>query len=510
MVTLSQILVVHNRGRYVKAIRKLALSRHGVNGGAEAGRRMKSPVADHNSLFGMSLGSQKLLNDIYVSRIASLIRLASNFSKTRLNLREAAVTARGFHANVASLSSLSSSSSSLHSSMLSSSNNDYNTKNNRLLADGGSPLSHAPKGERVPLNQHQQQLSLHLPQNLSLHDTQFQNRTSLVNLAGRNFSDDDLYDNNRHNGEDLDLGFDQINLKSRNIPMLNLYKSMWDVTRLRRMKVYCPEISPDLQGKMKVDFNQLKFLAPKDIIQQNQDLMVGGAWRPHHCISRHRVAIIIPYRDRRHHLLTLLYYLLPMLKRQQLDFRVYVVEQYGNATFNKGRIMNAAYKEALKQNSFHCFVFHDVDLIPEDDRNMYSCPPFPRHLSVAIDEMEYRLAYELLVGGVLNMKTEHFQLVNGYSNMYWGWGGEDDDMAYRILYKRLKIIRPPTAVARYKMVRHQKRKPASWKKRSRLLQTGRKRLKYDGLNSVQYKVVFTHNDPLFTHFMVDIGPAPPR
>jgi hypothetical protein len=42
-----------------------------------------------------------------------------------------------------------------------------------------------------------------------------------------------------------------------------------------------------------------------------------------------------------------------------------------------------------------------------------------------------RLAYQELVGGVLAMRTEHFQLLNGYSNLYWGWGAEDDDMAYR-------------------------------------------------------------------------------
>lgn len=53
--------------------------------------------------------------------------------------------------------------------------------------------------------------------------------------------------------------------------------------------------------------------------------------------------------------------------------------------------MNAAFVEALKvKDSFHCFVFHDVDLVPEDDRNMYSCPQQPRHMSVAIDEMGYK------------------------------------------------------------------------------------------------------------------------
>ena len=52
--------------------------------------------------------------------------------------------------------------------------------------------------------------------------------------------------------------------------------------------------------------------------------------------------------------------------------------------------MNIAFVEALKQYGFQCFVFHDVDLVPEDDRNMYSCPIQPRHMSVAIDEMGYK------------------------------------------------------------------------------------------------------------------------
>lgn len=60
-------------------------------------------------------------------------------------------------------------------------------------------------------------------------------------------------------------------------------------------------------------------------------------------------------------------------------------------TFNKARIMNIAFVTALKKNPyFDCFVFHDVDLIPEDDRNMYSCPTEPRHMSPAIDEMGYQ------------------------------------------------------------------------------------------------------------------------
>ena len=44
-----------------------------------------------------------------------------------------------------------------------------------------------------------------------------------------------------------------------------------------------------------------------------------------------------------------------------------------------------------------------------------------------------RLTYEELIGGVLNIRTEHFLAVNGYSNLYWGWGAEDDDLYYRLV-----------------------------------------------------------------------------
>lgn len=43
----------------------------------------------------------------------------------------------------------------------------------------------------------------------------------------------------------------------------------------------------------------------------------------------------------------------------------------------------------------------------------------------------FRLPYEDIFGGVSAMTLEQFTKVNGFSNKYWGWGGEDDDMFYR-------------------------------------------------------------------------------
>ena len=53
-------------------------------------------------------------------------------------------------------------------------------------------------------------------------------------------------------------------------------------------------------------------------------------------------------------------------------------------------LLNIGFKEALRFNSYKCFIFHDVDLMPENDRNKYSCPSSPRHLSVAVDTFNYR------------------------------------------------------------------------------------------------------------------------
>lgn len=68
----------------------------------------------------------------------------------------------------------------------------------------------------------------------------------------------------------------------------------------------------------------------------------------------------------------------------------YVVLLSGTGSFNRAMLMNVGYVEALKERTFDCFIFHDVDLLPEDDRNLYTCPEQPRHMSVAVDKFKYR------------------------------------------------------------------------------------------------------------------------
>ena len=60
--------------------------------------------------------------------------------------------------------------------------------------------------------------------------------------------------------------------------------------------------------------------------EQNQILSAGGRHKPSNCLARHKVAIIIPYRDREVHLKIFLQNIHPFLMSQQLDYAIFVVE----------------------------------------------------------------------------------------------------------------------------------------------------------------------------------------
>ncbi|XP_023931540.1 beta-1,4-N-acetylgalactosaminyltransferase bre-4 isoform X1 [Lingula anatina] len=240
---------------------------------------------------------------------------------------------------------------------------------------------------------------------------------------------------------------------------------------------------------------------------ENHDVELGGHWSPRDCLARSRVIIIIPYRDRLDHLKRWLHHYHPILKRQLLDYRVVVTEQYGNGIFNKGRIMNAAFLECRKAYRFDCVIFHDVDMLLENDLNMYVCgnDTTPKHLSPAVDQFHYKLFYLGLVGGVLAIPVNTFVKVNGYSNQFWGWGGEDDDMWERFVAVNATVKRPPLTIGRYTMNKHASRRgQANYTMIYPLLKTSRSRMRSDGLNNISYSLVTVKLHRLYTHLVFDV------
>lgn len=267
---------------------------------------------------------------------------------------------------------------------------------------------------------------------------------------------------------------------------------------------YCPKKSPLIGGPIHIKFPM--GLSLSDVEQRNPQVTRGGRYQPPNCDSRHRTAIIIPHRNREHHLKFLLYHLHPFLQRQQLNYGIYVIHQAGNYTFNRAKLMNVGFREAMREEDWDCLFFHDVDLIPEDDRNPYTCDAFPKHAAIAMDKFGYKLPYKMYFGGVSALTPLQYLKMNGFPNNYWGWGGEDDDIGIRVSLGGMVISRPSLNVGRYKMIKHKldegnERNP----ERFNMLAKTRQTWKLDGMNSLEYELVSREYMPLYTNITVNIG-----
>jgi len=192
-------------------------------------------------------------------------------------------------------------------------------------------------------------------------------------------------------------------------------------------------------------------------------------WSPPDCEPIDTVAIVIPFRQRESFLPNLLARLHPLLRKQKLRYHIFIIEQIDHKPFNRAKLLNVGAVEATKHMpdtvwwsfpnlmramSSICYVFHDIDLIPTSDATPYGCSrnANPRHLSVFVDTHGSKCVYSEIFGGVTSITASQLVALNGYSNLYWGWGGEDDDMSARI--RRgcgLKISRP---VSCYKKAPH--------------------------------------------------------
>ena len=121
-----------------------------------------------------------------------------------------------------------------------------------------------------------------------------------------------------------------------------------------------------------------------------------------------------------------------------------MVEQVDKWTFNKGVVMNAGFLETMKMDNFTCYVFHDVDMVPETDLALYNCPPSAEemvHMAVSVSRWKYRLTYTNYLGGIVLMSPDTFVTIGGFSNSFWGWGGEDDDLYCRVIRNNISIVR---------------------------------------------------------------------
>ena len=99
---------------------------------------------------------------------------------------------------------------------------------------------------------------------------------------------------------------------------------------------------------------------------------------------------------------------------------------------------------------------------------------------------QYKLPYNSIFGGVVAINTNQFRKLNGFSNSFWGWGGEDDDMAPRLKMNDLEVTRLSPEIARYTMFKHERDEGNEDNPdRKRLLQISATFQRTDGLENLK-------------------------
>lgn len=280
----------------------------------------------------------------------------------------------------------------------------------------------------------------------------------------------------------------------------------------------CPEKFPEMRGRIAVNMSEVSM----DEINKkfsSHHIEMGGSWRPRDCLPKYKVAVMIPFRNRFQHLPILLRHIYPMLMSQRLHFTIFLIEQRGEYPFNRAMLFNAGFIEIGKllrrrgggrehnHHGYDCLLFHDVDHIPENDRNYYGCSNMPRHFAEELDIHAYKLEYYKFFGGVSGVTSEQFERVNGYSNQFWGWGGEDDDFYTRITENNYNISRPPYHYGRYSSIKKHHVQEAMFLGRFSLLKSSKDRMYLDGLNSITYPAPIVSRQPLYTNISVDLTPV---
>jgi len=154
-----------------------------------------------------------------------------------------------------------------------------------------------------------------------------------------------------------------------------------------------------------------------------------------------KLGIIVPYRARDRQLLIFKRAISNYLSNTDIPYELIVVEQDDSKIFNRGKLLNIGFFYAKKLKCDY-IVFHDVDMIPIDADYTYSNHPI--HLAsnfISIDKSFNRILFDEYFGGVTMFPSSIFEAINGYSNEYWGWGYEDNDLLHRCREHNVELYR---------------------------------------------------------------------
>ena len=141
-----------------------------------------------------------------------------------------------------------------------------------------------------------------------------------------------------------------------------------------------------------------------------------------------KLGIIVPYKDREDQLKIFVESIQDYVT--DIDYELIIVDQQDDQDFNRGKLLNIGFTKAEKLGCNYV-VFHDIDMLPVDVD--YSHTDEVTHLITELQTPEgfERDNFDEYFGGVTLFPSKIFKFVNGYTNNYWGWGFEDDNLMLR-------------------------------------------------------------------------------
>lgn len=156
-------------------------------------------------------------------------------------------------------------------------------------------------------------------------------------------------------------------------------------------------------------------------------------------MDKHKLGIIVPYRNRVDQLAIFKTEINRYFSGKDIDYCIIIADQDNEKQFNRGSLLNIGFTYAEKLGCDYV-TFHDVDMLPVDVDYSYS--NIPLHLStdfVVEDGETPREMFSEYFGGVTLFPCEIFKKINGFSNKYWGWGYEDDDLLLRCKQNNIEL-----------------------------------------------------------------------
>ncbi len=193
------------------------------------------------------------------------------------------------------------------------------------------------------------------------------------------------------------------------------------------------------------------------------------------------LAIIVPYRDRESHLKQFVPHLSNHLNKQKLSFDIYIIEQYNLQLFNRGWCKNVGFVFSIP-DQYKNVVFHDIDLLPHEDVD-YTPQDGIIHLATHCEQYGYEPLPYATFGGVLMSSPDIFRSIQGYSNMFKGWGEEDNNLLMRIIHQGLEPLKRPS---KFYSLPHDRINQDAEQKRNIMVNQHRTKVMSDGLSNLRF------------------------